>query len=191
MNILSIILIGIGLSIDSLAASVTMGACSVDIRRREVFKVASCMAFFQGALPCLGWIVGFAFKEQVQACDHWIAFLLLAVIGGKLFYDGLTHDGEDGCKETLFTNSILGLVGVAVATSIDAMILGVGFALIEINIGLTMFIIALTTFMFSSAGVYLGKRLGNQMNGSIEMFGGVVLVGLGVKILITHLYFVG
>ncbi|QZE15382.1 manganese efflux pump MntP family protein [Halosquirtibacter laminarini] len=189
MSLFTIIFIAIGLSIDSLAASISMGACATRIRKREVFRIASYMALFQGGMPVIGWLVGSSFKSVVQACDHWIAFSLLLFIGGKLIFDGIRFDANKACGTMGHTSkySHWMLMGVALATSIDAMIVGVGFALEEVNITLAMAIIALITFTFSSVGVTLGRKLGNKINSGIEIFGGVVLIAIGVKILISHL----
>jgi putative Mn2+ efflux pump MntP len=186
MSLLSQTLIGVGLSIDSLAASITTGACTKNIRLKHVIKVAAFMAFFQGTMPLIGWIIGSSFKSIIEDYDHWVAFVLLLGIGGKLIYDGLTKK-TDECNTAPTKNMLL--VGMALATSIDAMILGIGFGLIEINIWLAMLIIGSTTFLFSSVGVFVGEKLGNKINKGIEVFGGLVLIGLGVKILLEHIYF--
>lgn len=186
MNLLSLTLIGVGLSIDSLAASITTGACSKNIRLKQVLKVAVFMAFFQGTMPLVGWLIGSSFKSIIEDYDHWVAFILLLGIGGKLIYDGIKNSTEEANPNP--TKNML-LAGMALATSIDAMILGIGFGLIEINIWLAMLIIGTTTFLFSSAGVFVGEKLGNKINKGIEIFGGLVLIGLGVKILVEHIYF--
>jgi len=186
MNLLSLTLIGVGLSIDSLAASITTGACSKNIKLKHILKVASFMAFFQGAMPLIGWIIGSSFKSIIEDYDHWVAFTLLLVIGAKLIYDAIKGTSEDN-KSNPTKNMML--AGMAIATSIDAMILGIGFGLIEINIWLAMIIIGATTFIFSTIGVFLGEKLGNKINKGIEIFGGIVLIGIGLKILLEHIYF--
>ena len=158
MNLLSLTLIGLGLSVDSLAASITMGACSKNIRLKHVLKVAAFMTIFQGAMPLIGWLIGSSFKSIIVDYDHWVAFILLLGIGGKLIYDGLKNSFE--VVNTNTANNML-LAGMALATSIDALILGIGFGLIEINIWLAILIISLTTFLFSSIGVFIGEKLGN------------------------------
>lgn len=185
MNLLSLTLIGVGLSIDSLAASITTGACAKNIRIRHVLKVAAFMALFQGTMPFIGWLIGSSFKSIIENYDHWVAFVLLLGIGGKLVYDGIKNDGEIETNSNPTKNLLL--VGMAIATSIDALILGIGFGLIEINIWLAMLIIGSTTFLFSSIGVFVGEKLGNRINKGIEIFGGLVLIGIGVKILVEHI----
>ncbi|MBK3519916.1 manganese efflux pump MntP [Carboxylicivirga marina] len=186
MNLLSITLIGVGLSIDSLAASITTGACSKNIRLKHILKVASFMAFFQGTMPLVGWLIGSSFKSIIEDYDHWVAFFLLLGIGSKLIYDGIIGSSDEMNSNP--TKNML-LAGMAIATSIDAMILGIGFGLIEINIWLAMLIIGSTTFLFSTIGVFVGEKLGNKINKGIEIFGGIVLIGLGLKILLEHIYY--
>lgn len=187
MNILSLTLIGIGLSIDSLAASITTGACAKSIKIKQVLKVAAFMAFSQGTMPLVGWLIGSSFKSMIESYDHWVAFILLLGIGGKLIYDGIKNKGDTECKSNPTNNLIL--AGMALATSIDALIVGVSFGLIEVNIWLAMLIIGLTTFLFSILGVFVGEKIGNKINKGIEVFGGLVLISLGVKILTEHIYF--
>lgn len=189
MSILSLTLISFGLSIDSLAASITTGASIDKIKKRYVLKVALFMAFFQGTMPLLGWLLGVNSKQFIEAYDHWVAFSLLLVIGGKLIYDGITDNSDDENEQLKTPTSNLILAGMALATSIDAMVIGIGFGVISVNIWLAIGIIGLTTFVFSSAGVYVGKKMGNRINSSIEVLGGGVLIALGTKILIEHLYF--
>ncbi|MCW3807098.1 manganese efflux pump MntP [Plebeiibacterium marinum] len=187
MNILSLIIVGIGLSIDSLAASISTGACCKKLLKRHVIKVAAFMAIFQGGLPYIGWLIGTGFKRLIEDYDHWVAFILLFLIGAKLIYEGLSKH-EEGCSNFNPTNNLL-LAGMAIATSIDALVVGIGFGVIKINIYQAMLIIGITTFIFSTVGVYLGKKIGTKINSGIEIFGGLVLIGIGVKILIEHIYY--
>ncbi len=187
MNLITLSLIGIGLSVDSLAASITTGACACKIRVNHVLKVAVFMAVFQGTMPLLGWIIGSSFKSVIASFDHWVAFVLLLGIGGKLIYEGIKsfHDEKTGLAPT----KTLLLMGMALATSIDALIIGISFGLIDVNIWLAMVVIGISTFIFSSLGVLVGKRIGKSINKGIEVAGGMVLIALGVKILVEHIYF--
>ncbi len=187
MSTVSLFLIGVGLSIDSLAASITTGACSCNIRLKHVLKVAVFMALFQGTMPFIGWLIGSSFKSIIEDYDHWVAFILLLSVGCKLIYDGLKNSNE---KVDVNPTNNMFLALMALATSIDAMILGIGFGLIEINIWLAMIIIGTTTFLFSGIGVFVGDKLGNKINKRIEIFGGLVLIGLGIKILVEHIYLI-
>ena len=187
MSLFTLALIGVGLSVDSLAASMTTGACARRIRTGHVLKVALFMALFQGTMPWVGWIMGQSFKTLIADFDHWIAFLLLSGIGSKLIYEGIKS--ADDCNSGLMSTSTLILIGMAIATSIDALIIGVSFGLMEINIWLAMLVIGTSTFIFASLGVIVGKKIGDRISKGIEIIGGVFLILLGVKILVEHIYF--
>jgi len=186
MDLISLIAIGVVLSIDSLVASITTGACNKEVSNYYVYKIAVFMAVFQATMPLFGWLIGTSFKSIIESYDHWVAFALLLAIGGKLIYEGMHRDNDSSLIDP---RKNLVLCGIALATSIDALVVGIGFGLIDVNIWLAMFVIGVATFIFSVAGVVVGKRIGNKINMGIEIFGGLVLVGLGTKILIEHLYF--
>ncbi|MBS3776738.1 MAG: manganese efflux pump [Bacteroidales bacterium] len=187
MNLLTLALIGVGLSVDSLAASITTGACSKRIKANHVLKVAVFMALFQGTMPLIGWIIGNSFKNVIANFDHWVAFVLLLGIGGKLIYEGI-KSAEENNSGIVPTKTLI-LMGMALATSIDALIIGISFGLIEVNIWLAMIVIGTSTFIFSTVGVLVGKKIGKKINKGIEISGGAVLVLLGLKILFEHIYF--
>jgi putative Mn2+ efflux pump MntP len=187
MNYLTLSIIGIILSIDSLAASITTGACCKDIKVSQILKTALFMAVFQGFMPLIGWWIGSGFKSLIESYAHWIAFVLLLGIGGKLVLEGLKRNGDES-RVINPTNSFV-LAGMALATSIDALIIGIGFGVTDVNIWFAMAIIGCTTFLFSGFGVLVGKKIGNRVNVGIEIFGGFILIGLGVKIVVEHLYF--
>ena len=187
MNLLTLTLIGAGLSVDSLAASITTGACSNRIKVNHVLKVAVFMALFQGTMPLLGWFIGSSFKNIIANFDHWVAFILLLGIGGKLIYEGIKSSEEK--NSGMVPTKTLILMGMAIATSIDALIIGISFGLIEVNIWLAMLVIGASTFIFSTVGVVVGKKIGKKINKGIEIAGGAVLVLLGLKILVEHMYF--
>lgn len=163
----------------------TAGACTVRIRRIQVLKIAIILAVFQGLMPIVGWLLGSGFKNIVESFDHWIAFVLLFGIGGKMIFEGLK--AKDSPEAGFNVSSSLVLMGVGLATSIDALVVGIGFGLLSVNIWLATLIIGLTTFVFSASGVLLGKKIGNRFNHGVIVFGGVILVLLGVKILYSHL----
>ena len=188
MNLFTLALIGVGLSIDSFAASITTGACSYRVKVGHVLKIAAVMAFFQGFMPLIGWGIGQRFKSIIAGFDHWVAFVLLLIIGIKFIYEGIRSMG-DACQSGFMFKNNLVLMGMALATSIDALIIGVSFGLMEINIWFAMLIIAISTFVFSSLGVVVGQKIGEKINKGIEIFGGAFLILLGVKILGEHLFF--
>ncbi|WP_462319524.1 manganese efflux pump MntP [Marinilabilia sp.] len=187
MTVFSFLIIGIGLSVDSMAASVTTGACSARIKLKDILKVAAFMSFFQASMPLIGWFIGSSFKNVVQAYDHWIALFMLVLIGGKMIMDGLKEQDSEVSKCLCPSNHLM-LTGMAFATSIDALVAGIGFGILSINIWLATMIIGVITFVFSVAGVILGKTIGTRLNMGMEIIGGIVLIGLGVKIFLSHTY---
>jgi putative Mn2+ efflux pump MntP len=184
MSIISFIILGAGLSVDSMAASITTGACAVKIRFTQILRIAFFMSVFQAGMPLLGWYIGSSFKNMVEAYDHWIALLFLGAIGGKLIYDGLQK--KDDVTSCICPSNHLLLAGMALATSIDALVVGIGFGVLSVNIWQAVLIIGVTTFLFSLTGVLLGKTIGERINKKIEVIGGLVLLGLGVKIFLSH-----
>lgn len=185
MNLISIILIGIGLSIDSLVASITTGVCMAKIKFSNILKIALFMAVFQATMPLLGWLAGNTFESSIKEVDHWVAFILLAIIGGKMIYEGIKNKGSEG-KCFCPSNNIL-LAGMALATSIDALIVGIGFGFLDVQILQPVLIIGGITLLFSASGVWIGHKIGNRFNSGLEIAGGIILIGLGIKILIEHL----
>lgn len=185
MSLLSLIIIGIGLSIDSLVASITTGACMVKPRLDKALKIAFFMSFFQALMPLLGWLAGKTAREIIENYDHWIAFVLLLIVGMKMIYEGIKS--KNGTEKCFCPSNTLLLAGMAIATSIDALIVGVGFGLISINIWQAILIIGITTFIFSLSGVFLGKRIGENFKSGIEIVGGIVMMVIGLKILLSHI----
>lgn len=187
--------IGVGLSMDALAVSITQGAC-LEIRSfRYPLIIGLTFGFFQALMPLLGWILGSSFSRYISQYDHWIALVLLAIIGIKMFIDGFTEyrekkqiEAQGGeyaavCIDRLRRRDLL-MMGVA--TSIDALAVGVTFGMLNINILLAILIIGLTTFVLSTGGVLVGKKAGLLLGDKMEMTGGVILVGLGCKIFLEH-----
>ncbi|MDA3866772.1 MAG: manganese efflux pump MntP family protein [Salinivirgaceae bacterium] len=184
MSFFTIIILAIGLSVDSFAASISTGVCMRRIRLSESLKVATFMAFFQGGLPIIGWLIGRGFQKTISSYDHWVAFILLLIIGGKMIYESISEKEDD---TTCFCPSnTLMLMGIALATSIDALVVGVGIGLLDNLIWVPALIIGITTFLFSFSGIYVGHHLGHRINFKLEIVGGLVLIGLGIKILIEH-----
>ena len=185
MDIVSIILISIGLSMDSFAVSVTNGLTIRNLNTKKVLTIASSLAFFQGLMPLIGWLAGIGIEKYIKELDHWLAFLLLAFIGLKMIYEAIIKK-EDKKKTEL---KILTLLGQSFATSIDAFAVGISFAILNFSILTPVLIIGAITFGFSLVGLKLGKYFGKKIGKSVEIIGGIVLIGIGIKILIEHLYF--
>jgi putative Mn2+ efflux pump MntP len=186
MEILTLILIAIGLSFDSFAAAITSGVAKNEIRFWQATRIAFSLAFFQGMMPVLGWIIGMRIMHLISAIDHWIAFGLLAILGGKMILESLRKEKEDKTFDPL---NLYILLGMSLATSIDAFIIGISFGFLNVNILFATLIIGSVTFIISMLGVLFGKKTGSRFGKKMEIAGGLILIGIGVKILIQHLYF--
>lgn len=184
MSLLSIILTAVGLAMDAFAVSITLGMSVLEEKKRLIaLKAGLFFGIFQGLMPLFGYILGIRFTEYIESIDHWIAFILLLIIGGKMIIDSIK--GEDEEDIDIHTNRKFLILSVA--TSIDALAIGVSFAFLKINIIYSASIIALVTFVLSFAAVYLGKLLGNYIKNKAGIFGGIILILIGTKILLEHL----
>lgn len=183
MGIPEIILIGVGLAMDCFAVCISCSLVQKDIKTSDALKIAASFGFFQAIMPVLGWLLGLTFKDLIAGFDHWIAFGILGAIGLKMFIEAFKKDNKQELNITRFWV----LISLSVATSIDAMIVGITFAFLELNILLTVSIIGLVTFMISMIGIYLGKKVTFINGKKAEIIGGLVLIGIGIKILIEHL----
>ena len=172
-----VIVLAVALSMDAFAVSIGLG--SKGNTRGLGLKAGLFFGVFQGLMPFIGYLGGKGVLGWVNAYAHWIAFGLLAIIGAKMIYEGL----QEGIEEdiTVITNKIM--LVLAVATSIDAMAAGFSLTLLEVNAYLACFIIGVTTFLFSWAGVLIGKNSGTWLESRAEIFGGTVLILMGIKIL--------
>ncbi len=185
MSIIDIILLAIGVSMDAFAVSIAKGLAAKRLRLSHYTSVVLWFGGFQALMPLVGFFVGVNFAPIVECCDHWIAFVLLAIIGGKMIYD--TVAGEDDEEPASADFSLKTMLLLAVATSIDALAVGVSLAFLKVDIWLAIALIGTTTGLFSAAGLRLGNIFGYKYKHGAELTGGVVLVLIGVKILIEHL----
>lgn len=192
MGFFSIFITGIGLSMDAFAVSLAKGFCLKEDEFKYSFRVALFFGGFQALMPLLGWWVGTYFEGYIKSFDHWIAFILLGLIGGKMLVESIKdiRSGGDSntpmeCERDEFSYKKLTIL--AIATSIDALAVGVSFAFLNVSIISSIVIIGITTFVLSFFAVFLGKRLGEFMQNYAELIGGVLLIFIGVKILIEHL----
>ncbi len=183
MGILEIILIGTGLAMDCFAVSVSCSLGKNTITPALALKIAFFFGLFQALMPVFGWLLGLSFKGLIAGFDHWIAFGLLSIIGMKMLIEAFKNENEKDLQITRFRV----LLGLSLATSIDAMIVGISFAVLELNILLTIGIIGFVTFIISLLGIYIGKKFTFISAKKAEIIGGLVLVGIGTKILIEHL----
>lgn len=187
MSVLSIVLTAIGLAMDAFAVSMAIGMNSKKEERLGMaLKSGIFFGGFQGVMPLIGWLLGISFSGYIEKADHWIAFALLLFIGGKMIYESLKKE-EDEEEAKDYSNKEFFIL--AVATSIDALAVGISFACLNVNIVLSAAIIALVTLILSYMAVYLGKVLGEMVKSKAEILGGIILVAIGIKILLEHTLF--
>lgn len=186
MGLVELLLIGVGLSMDAFAVSICKGLNMNKVNKAHCAIIALFFGGFQAFMPLLGWALGKQFQNYITSLDHWIAFVLLAIIGGKMILDSLKPEAADCCVEQKGLN-IRELLVLAVATSIDALAVGITFAFLKVNIIAAITIIGITTFMLSMIGVYVGNIFGSKYKNKAELAGGIILVLIGMKILLEHL----
>jgi manganese efflux pump family protein len=179
----TLLILAVALAMDSVAVSIAIGSKYKDLLISKALFAAAVFGFFQGAMPIAGYFIGISFAEYVQAYDHWIAFILLVGLGGKMLYEAYKNEFDDEVSDL----SSKTLITLAIATSIDAMAIGVTFAFLQTDIYTAASVIALVTFALCIVAVYIGKKLGSLLESKAEMLGGVILIGLGTKILLEHL----
>ena len=185
MGVLEILLIAIGLSMDAFAVSITLGLTVKKPKVKEFLLPGIYFGFFQALMPLVGFFAGIYFVHKIQNLDHWIAFLLLGFIGGKMIKDSFSKDNTK-LNENPF--QFLKMLLLAIVTSIDALIVGITFAFFEVNIFMAVIITGLITFGISIGGVKVGNLFGTKFKSKAEFIGGAVLVLLGLKILLEHLF---
>jgi putative Mn2+ efflux pump MntP len=187
MGFAELMLIALGLSMDAFAVAVCRGLHMRRINYRHAAVIALFFGGFQALMPLAGFLLGSAFERYIDGFDHWLAFMLLGFIGGKMIYEATRKDEGNGEHDDDSLN-IKELFMLAVATSIDALAVGITLAVIPgMNIGTSILLIGATTFVISLVGVVLGNRFGSRYKGKAELAGGVVLVLIGLKILLEHL----
>ena len=184
MDIFDLILLAIGVSMDAFAVSIAKGLATQRLRPKHYASVALWFGGFQALMPVVGYFVGANFASVVEHCDHWIAFGLLALIGGKMIYDTI-HGGDDDDTGADFRAKTM--LVLAVATSIDALAIGVSLAFLQVDIWSSILFIGLTTAIFSAVGLQLGNIFGTRYKHGAELTGGIVLILIGAKILFEHL----
>jgi putative Mn2+ efflux pump MntP len=185
MSLLEIFFIAIGLSMDAFAVSITLGLSLKEPKSIQYLIPGIYFGFFQALMPLAGYFAGTLFAYRIQSFDHWIAFALLGFVGGKMIKDSFSRD-EENSRENPFR--LLNMLVLALATSLDALAVGITFAFFMINIFMAVIITGLTTFCIAIAGVKIGNIFGIKYKSKAEFAGGVVLVLLGIKILVEHLF---
>lgn len=183
---IEIFLIGVGLAMDAFAVSICKGLTMKKVRKKYVILIALFFGGFQAFMPLLGWALGKNFEAYITSFDHWIAFILLAIIGGKMLIDGF-HGDEEEEQFSEFQLDLKELLMLAIATSIDALAVGITFAFLNYPIMECITIIGCTTFIISFVGVYIGHFFGSKYEHKAEIIGGIILIIIGLKILFEHI----
>ncbi|HBB90214.1 MAG TPA: manganese efflux pump MntP [Bacteroidales bacterium] len=185
MDFLVIIGIATALSMDALAVSVANGIMIKQLRTRHAVRIAFSFGFFQAIMPLIGWAAGITFSQYIKPVDHWIAFGLLLLVGGRMIWESISNSKKDeAVRNCLHFPTLLIL---SIATSIDALAVGVSFAFLDITIWLPIVLIGLITFVICFVGIIIGNKLGPILGNKLGIIGGVTLILIGVKILIEHL----
>lgn len=185
MNILEIFFIGIGLAMDAFSVSVCKGLSMKKLDIRKALIISIYFGVFQGVMPLIGYFLGSTFEDLISEIDHWIAFALLEFIGINMIKEAFKDESKNANDRVDFRTMLI----LAIATSIDALTIGVTFAFFNVNILLASFIISIVTFALSLTGVRIGNKFGNKYESKAEIMGGIILAFMGLKILIEHLFF--
>ncbi len=169
---------------DAFAVSVARGITMVRFQAVHALTIAFFFGFFQAIMPIGGWFSGHRLRNYISGFDHWIAFALLCMVGMKMIYDALKHKENNNRRTSLNFPALLGL---AIATSIDAFAVGISLSFLQVSIILPAIVIGLITFLLSFCGVFAGNRLGHFFERKIELVGGLLLIGIGIRIVVEHL----
>lgn len=191
MQFYEVVIIAVGLSMDAFAAALCRGLSAKRVKFRYAVKTGLYFGIFQTVMPVIGFYLGFLFSDLISAVDHWIAFVILTLIGAKMIFDSFKKDGDSLNEDTITADDrefgAKKLLPLAVATSIDALAVGVSLAFLSSKILPAALTIGTITLVLSAAGVYIGKLFGQKLKGTAEFFGGLVLIIIAAKILLEHL----
>lgn len=186
MSLAELFIIAVGLSMDAFAVSVCKGLAMSRMNWKHAGIIGLYFGGFQALMPLLGYLLGVNFKEAIASVDHWIAFALLSAIGFNMVREALSKEEEDDCSTDDIGVQVM--IMLAVATSIDALAVGVTFAFLNVQIVPAVSFIGITTFVLSIAGVKIGNVFGTRYKSKAELAGGLILIGMGIKILVEHLF---
>ncbi len=185
MSTLTLIFIAVALAMDAFAVALAAGVMLHPVNRRQLFRLGFHFGFFQGMMPVLGWLAGLSIQSLISSVDHWIAFGLLAYVGGKMIHEALNPN--DAIEKTNPTRGKT-MVMLAIATSIDALAVGLSLAVIGVSILIPAVVIGLTAAVLTVIGMLLGGRIGQIWGKRVEIIGGLILIGIGCNILYQHLW---
>lgn len=183
MHLTELLIIAVGVSMDAFAVSICKGLSVCQLRPKHSILTALWFGGFQALMPLLGYFLGVSFADFVSNVDHWIAFILLGIIGGNMIKESFN---KDECCTVDPDFSVKTMLAMAVATSIDALAIGVSFAFLKVSIWAAVLLIGVTTGLFSAVGVYIGNIFGSRYKSKAEFAGGFILAAMGLKILLDH-----
>ena len=186
MSIIEIALIGVGLAMDAFAVSIYKGLAMRRMNYKKAIIIAAFFGVFQALMPALGYVLGTTFANKIAAIDHWIAFILLALIGANMIKEALSSDYDECQDDSLRLGD---LIMLSIATSIDALAVGITFAFFNVSLLLSVSMIGIITFIICVIGVKVGNVFGEKYNIQAELAGGLLLIVMGAKIFIDHLFF--
>jgi putative Mn2+ efflux pump MntP len=184
MSFITVLLIAVGLGIDAFSVAIGIGAANNKKSWAPVLRLATAFGLFQFVMPIIGWLAGLTVVEIIESFDHWIAFGLLALVGGKMIREGFEKESAEECEDQTWGWPLLML---SIATSIDALAVGFSFSVLKNPILLPAVIIGIVCFLMTVTGMVFGKVLAKIFGKKLEIAGGLVLIGIGVKILIEHM----
>ena len=186
MNLLTLLGIAVGLAMDAFAVAIGIGLNARQVSPRMTVRLAWHFGLFQALMPIVGWLAGLSVERWISGVDHWVAFALLATIGGHMIYEALY--GDAAARAAKDPTRGASLVVLSVATSIDALAVGLSLALLGVEIWYPAVVIGVVAFAFTAVGLHLGRRFGALFGRRMEVLGGVILIAIGVRILIDHLF---
>ena len=186
VGLFEIFMIGVGLSMDAFAASICKGLNMRRLNIKNMLIIGLFFGGFQALMPAVGWLLGKQFESYITSVDHWVAFALLVFIGGKMIYDVFTEKNEDECGEKTNRLDMKEVLTLAVATSIDALAVGISFEFLQVDILKAVSVIGVTTFVLSVIGVAVGNVFGSKYEKKATLAGGIILILIGLKILLEH-----
>lgn len=189
MNLLDIILIAIGLAMDCFAVSIACGLTLKKVVFKPFFTISFFFGLFQAIMPLIGWYIGSSFKSLIEDYDHWVAFIILIILGIRMIYEYFRnlHNPEE--SKSFDPNKLAVVITLAIATSIDALAVGFSFAFLDFELWIPIIIIGITSSVFSIIGLLIGSKYSHLVKIPAEFIGGIVLIAIGAKILIEHLFF--
>lgn len=187
MSLLTLLAIAFGLAMDAFAVAIGVSAMLHQVSEGQAFRLALLFGGFQALMPIIGWSAGLSVEQLISACDHWVAFGLLLFISSRMIYDSFTNSSQNA-KSMLTKDPTRGLTSImlAIATSIDALAVGLSFALLNVSVWYPSVIIGTVAFLMTLVGMLIGAKLGKKFGSLMELVGGVVLMGIGLKILLEH-----